>query len=96
MEIYHKLGSISKGIQEYKRDMRFNPKVRIHKESDVLVEELTNCRVPLNPFLTQVVTKTDLELLTITKMGNTNFPRLTTQRSSSRTTFNRLGAQLQE
>jgi hypothetical protein len=43
-----------------------------------------------------VVTKTDLELLTITKMGNTNFSRLTTQSGSSRVTSNHLGAQLQE
>jgi hypothetical protein len=53
--------------------MRFNPEVQIHKESYILVEELTKSRVSLNPFLTQLVTKTDLELLTITKMGNTNF-----------------------
>jgi hypothetical protein len=58
--------------------MRFNPEIRIHKKSYVLVEELTKSWVSLNPFLTQVVIKTDLELLTITKMGNTNFPRLTT------------------
>jgi hypothetical protein len=49
------------------------PDVRIHKESYVLIEELTKSLVSLNPFLSQVVTKTDLELLTITKMGNTNF-----------------------
>jgi hypothetical protein len=57
---------------------RFSPEVRIHKESYVLIEELKMGRVSLNPFLNQVVTKTDLELLTITNMGNTNFPRLTT------------------
>jgi hypothetical protein len=76
--------------------MKFNPEVQIHKESYILVEELTKSRVSLNPFLTQLVTKTDLELLTITKMGNTNFPRLTTQNGSSRATSNRLGAKLQE
>jgi hypothetical protein len=76
--------------------MRFNPKVWIHKESYILVEELTKSRISLNPFLTQVVTKTDLKLLTITKMGNTNFPRLITQSGSSRATSNRLGAKLQE
>jgi hypothetical protein len=76
--------------------MRFNSKIRIHKESYILVEELTKSQVSLNPFLTQLVTKTDLELLTITKMGNTKFPRLTTQSGSSRETSNRLGAKLQE
>jgi hypothetical protein len=76
--------------------MRFNPEVRIHKESYILVEELTKSWVSLNTFLSQVVTKTDLKLLTITKMGNTNFPRLTTQSSSSRTTSNCLGVKLQE
>jgi hypothetical protein len=39
------------------RDMRFYPKVWIHKESYVLVEELTKSQVSLNPFLTQVITK---------------------------------------
>jgi hypothetical protein len=39
-----------------------------------------------------LVIKTDLEILTITKMGNINFPRLTTQSNSSRATSNRLGA----
>jgi hypothetical protein len=63
---------------KHKRDTSFNPEVRIHKESYVLIEELTKSWVSLNPFLSQVVTKTDLELLTITKLGNTNFPRLTT------------------
>jgi hypothetical protein len=58
--------------------MRFNLKVRIHKKSYVIVEELIKSWVSLNPFLSQVVTKTDLELLTITKMDNTNLPRLTT------------------
>jgi hypothetical protein len=76
--------------------MRFNPEVRIHKESYVLVEELTKSYVFLNPFLSQVVTQTDLELLTFTKMGNTNFPRLTTQGGNTRATTNRLGAQLQK
>jgi hypothetical protein len=51
--------------------------VQIHKESNVLVEEFIKSQVPLNPFLS-VVIKTDLELLTITKMGNINFPWLTT------------------
>jgi hypothetical protein len=76
--------------------MRFNPEVRIHKESYILVEELTKSWVSLNTFLSQVVTKIDLKLLTITKMGNTNFPRLTTQSSRSRTTSNCLGVKLQE
>jgi hypothetical protein len=76
--------------------MRFNPEVRIHKESYVLVEELTKSYVFLNPFLSQVVTHTDLELLTFTNMGNTNFPRLTTQGGNTRATTNRLGAQLQK
>jgi hypothetical protein len=76
--------------------MRFNPEVQIHKESYILVEELTKSWVSLNTFLSQVVTKTDLKLLTITKMGNTNFPRLTTQSSRSRTTSNCLGVKLQE
>jgi hypothetical protein len=83
-------------MQEHVRDMRFNPEVQIHKESYVLVKGLTKCRVSMNPFLTQVVTKTNLELLTITKTGNTNFSRLATQSGSSRATSNRLGAQLKE
>jgi hypothetical protein len=33
------------------------PEYQIHKESYVLVEELTKSRVSLNPFLTQVITK---------------------------------------
>jgi hypothetical protein len=70
------------------RDTRFNLEVWIHKKLYVLVEELTKSQVSLNSFLTQVVTKTNLELLTITKMGNTNFSRLTTQSGSSRATFN--------
>jgi hypothetical protein len=78
------------------RETRFNPDVRIHKESYVLIEELTKNQVSLNPFLSQVVTKTDHELLTITKIGNTNFSRLTTQSGSSRETSNHLGAQLQK
>jgi hypothetical protein len=77
------------------RDTEIYPDVQIHKESYVLIEELTNSWVSLNPFLSQVVTKTDLELLTIT-MGNTNFPRLTTQSGTSRATSNRVGAKLQE
>jgi hypothetical protein len=78
------------------RDMRFNPEVWIHKESYVLIQGLNKSRVSLNPFLTQVVKKTDLELLTITKKGNTNFLSLTTQSGSSRATSNLLGAMLQE
>jgi hypothetical protein len=58
--------------------MRFNPEVQIHKEFYVLIEELTKSRISLNSFLTQVVTKTDLKLLTIIKMDNTNFLMLTT------------------
>jgi hypothetical protein len=77
------------------RDTRFNPEVQIYRESYVFVEELTKSRVSINPFLSQEVTKTDLELLTITKMGNTNFLRLTTQSSSSRTTSNHVGGKLQ-
>jgi hypothetical protein len=57
--------------------MKIYPEVQIHKESYVLIEGLIKSRVSLNPFLSQVVTKIDIELLTITK-GNTNFPRLTT------------------
>jgi hypothetical protein len=68
----------------------------MHKESYILIEELTKSQVSLNPFLSQVVTKTDLELLTSTKMGNQNFPRLTTQSGISRATCNYLGAKLQE
>jgi hypothetical protein len=45
----------------------FYPEVQIHKESYVLIEELTKSQVSLNPFLTQVVTKTNLQLLTIAK-----------------------------
>jgi hypothetical protein len=71
--------------------MRFNPEVWIHKELYVLVEELTKSRVSLNTFLSQVVTKTDLKLFTIIKMGNINFPRLITQCDSSKATSNRLG-----
>jgi hypothetical protein len=74
----------------------FNLEIWIHKESYVLIEGLTKNRVSLKSFLTQVVTKIDLELLTITKMSNTNFLRLTTQNSSSRATSNCLGAKLQE
>jgi hypothetical protein len=81
---------------EYPRDTRFSPEVRIHKESYVLVEGFTKNRVSFNPFLSQEVTKTYLELLTITKMGNTNFPRRTTQSGGSRATSNRLGTRLQE
>jgi hypothetical protein len=71
--------------------MRFNPEVRIHKELYVLIEELTKSRVSLNNFLSQVVTKTDLKLFTIIKMGNINFPRLITQCDSSKATSNHLG-----
>jgi hypothetical protein len=78
------------------RDTRISPEVQIHKESYILVEWFTMNRVSLNPFLCQEVTKTDLELLTVTKMGNTNFPRLTTQSGGSRATSNHLGAKLQE
>jgi hypothetical protein len=78
------------------RYTRFNPEVQIHKESYVLIEGLTKRQISLNPFLTQVIIKTDLKLLTITKMGNTNFLRLTTQSGSSRTTPNYLGARLQK
>jgi hypothetical protein len=46
--------------------MRFNPEVWIYKESYILVEELTKSQVSLNPFFSQVVTNTDLELLTVT------------------------------
>jgi hypothetical protein len=83
-------------MREHKRDIGFYPNVQIHKESYVLIEWFTKNRVSLNLFLSQEVTKTDLELLTNTTMGNTNFPRLTTQSSSSRATYNRLRAKLQE
>jgi hypothetical protein len=62
--------------------MRFNSEVQIHKESYILVEGLTKSRVSLNHFLTQVVSKTDLERLTITKMGNTNFSRVLESRET--------------
>jgi hypothetical protein len=75
---------------------RFNLEIQIHKESYVLAEGLTKSRVSLNPFLTQVITKTDLKLLTITKMSNTNFLRLTTQSGSSRAISNHLGIKLEE
>jgi hypothetical protein len=45
------------------KDTRFNPEVQIHKESYVLVEGFTKNRISLNPFLTQVVTKTFLSCL---------------------------------
>jgi hypothetical protein len=83
-------------MQEHMRDLRFNPEVRIHKESYILIKELTKNQVSLNIFLFQEVTKTDLELLTIIKMGNTNLPRLTTQSGSSWATSNCVGAELQE
>jgi hypothetical protein len=79
-------------MQEHKRGTRFNLKVQINKESYIIIAELTKSRTSLNHFLTQVVTKTDLELLTITKMGNTKFSRLTTQSGWSRATSNHLGA----
>jgi hypothetical protein len=83
-------------MQEHMRDLRFNPEVQIHKESYILIKELTKNQVSLNIFLFQEVTKTDLELLTIIKVGNTNLPRLTTQSGSSRATSNCVGAGLQE
>jgi hypothetical protein len=83
-------------MQEHMRDTRFSPEVRIHKESYVLVEGFTKNRVSLNPFLSQEVTKNYLEFLTITKMGNTNFPRRTTQSGGSGATSNSLGVRLQE
>jgi hypothetical protein len=102
--IYHKANSTNKKIIQKvtttkvkeTSDTEIYLKVRIHEESYVLIEELTKSRVSLNHFLSQVVTKTDLELLTITRMGNTKFPSLTTQSCSSRATSNRLGVQLQE
>jgi hypothetical protein len=42
------------------RDKRFNPEVRIHKESYVLIEGFTKNWVSLNPFLSQGVTKMTL------------------------------------
>jgi hypothetical protein len=50
-------------MPEHMRDTRFNPDVRIHKESYVLVEEFTKNRVSLNPFLSEGVTKTTLSCL---------------------------------
>jgi hypothetical protein len=47
-------------MQEYMRDTRFNLEVQIHKESYVLIEGFTKNQISLNPFLTQVVTKTFL------------------------------------
>jgi hypothetical protein len=83
-------------IQGAHETQNFYLEVRIHTESYVFVEELTKSWVSLNPFLSQVVIKTNLELLTITNMGHTNFPRLTTQSGSSRAASNHLGAKLQE
>jgi hypothetical protein len=82
-------------MQEHIRNTRFCPEVWIHKESHVLVEGFTKNRVSLNPFLSQEVTKTYIELITITKMGNINFPRRTTQSGGSQATSNHLGARLQ-
>jgi hypothetical protein len=73
--IYHKASSTSKRILwlltttkvKETSDMEIYLEVQINKESYILVEELTKSRVSLNPLLSQVVTKTDLELLTITK-----------------------------
>jgi hypothetical protein len=39
------------------KDTRLYPVVQIHKESFILIEELTKTQVSLNPFLTQVITK---------------------------------------
>jgi hypothetical protein len=50
-------------MQEHTRDARFNPEVRIHKESYILVEGFTKNRVSLNPFLSQGVIKTPLSCL---------------------------------
>jgi hypothetical protein len=74
--------------------MIFYPEIQIHKKSYILVEGFTNNRVYRNPFLSQEVTKTNLELFTFTKIGNTNFSRLTTQSGSSMATYNHLGAML--
>jgi hypothetical protein len=60
------------------------------------MEGFTNKQVSLNPFLSQEVTNSDLELLAITKMGNTEFPRLTTHSGGSRAISNSLGEKLQE
>jgi hypothetical protein len=78
------------------RETRFNHEVQIHKGSYILVEGFIKDRVSLNSFLTQVCHKDVLEMLTITKMGNTNFPMLTTQSSSLREISNHLGVKLQE
>jgi hypothetical protein len=75
---------------------RIYAKVQIHKESYILVEGFTKNKVSLNPSLSQEVTKTNLQLLTNTTMGHTNFPRFTTQCGSSRATSNHLGEKLQE
>jgi hypothetical protein len=83
-------------MREHTRDTWFYLEVRIHKESCILVEEFTKNQISLNPFLSQEVTNIDLELLTTTTMGNTNFPRLTRETGSSRATSNHLGAKLQE
>jgi hypothetical protein len=50
-------------MQEHTRDIRFNPEVRIHKESYILVEGFTKNRFFLNPFLSEGVTKTRLSHL---------------------------------
>jgi hypothetical protein len=78
------------------RDTRFSSEVQIHKESYVLIEGFTKNRVSVNPFLLSRSHKDNLELLTIIKKGNTNFPRLTTPSGSSRATSNCLRAKLQE
>jgi hypothetical protein len=50
-------------MQEHMRDTRVYPKVHIHKESYVIVEEFTKKQVSLNSFLSQGVTKTTLSCL---------------------------------
>jgi hypothetical protein len=45
------------------RDTRFNPEIRIHKESYVLVEGFTKNWVSLNHFHSQGITKTTLSYL---------------------------------
>jgi hypothetical protein len=62
--IYYKIGSPNKrqgnnkvGKSNRTRDTWFYPKVHIHKEFYVLIEELTKSQVSLNPFLSQVITK---------------------------------------
>jgi hypothetical protein len=82
-------------MQVNTRDTRFYPEIWIHKESYILVDGFTKNRVS-QPFFFSRSHQDTLELLTITKMGNTNFPRLTTPSGGLKATSNRLGAKLKK